>query len=281
MEQSMFDENLFKFGVPAAAALGSLMLTWGLLAWAGDVARRISYNLRLRQGRLAFLPQEVAVVGRLAEPALYGTAGVNWPALQAVSGVFGILLASLVFPFPLSVVGSALGFLPLFARNYLKRQGQARMRRQVRSFVDELGLMPLSSGLAPALSRIAERDTPGVLHERLRLHVRAQQLCNDALGVLRALADDLRSDDLADLCRQMDAARRGGGSVEETLREAAQEMSAEMLAQARLAAEGAPNRLLLPALVTLFPPVLVLALYPAMMYLVDSLTTVGSGHPPF
>ncbi len=277
----MFDENLFKFGVPAAAALGSLMLVWGLLTWAGDVVYRIIHNLRLGHGRLALLPQEDEAAGRLTEPALYGTAGVNWPALQAVSGVAGILLASLVLTFPLSVAGAALGFLPLVARNYVKRRGLARLRRQVRSFVDELGLMPLSSGLAPVLSRIAERDTPGILYDRLRLHVRAQQLGNDALGVLRALADDLRSDDLVNLCRQLDAARRGGGSVEETLHAAAQEMSAEMLAQARLAAEGAPNRLLIPALVTLFPPVLVLALYPAMMYLVDSLTTVGSGRAPF
>ena len=277
----MFDENLLKFGIPAVAALGASMLTWGLLTLAGDVAHRAARNLRLGRSRLAFLPHEVEAAGRLTEQALYGMAHVNWPALQAISGIVGIVAASLILAFPLSMVGAALGFAPLVARNYLKRRGQARVRRQVRSFVDELGLMPLSSGLAPVLSRIAERDTFGILYDRLRLHIRAQQLGGDALGVLRALAGDLRSDDLADLCRQLDAARRGGGSVEETLRAAAQEMSAEMLAQARLAAEGAPNRLLIPALVTLFPPVLVLALYPAMMYLVDSLTTVGSGHSPF
>jgi len=277
----MPDENMLKIGIPVVVALGAFLATWGGLQSLGDVAYSLTSGLRVGRARLAFLHENVTTVGRLGERELYGTSGVNWPVWQLVAGLAGIGLASLVFPFPLSVAGSALGFLPLFARNYLKRQGQARVRRQVRSFVDELSLLPLTSGLAPALLRIADRNTPGILHDRLRLHIRAQQLGSDALGVLRALADDLRSADLADLCRQLEAARRGGGSVEETLHAAAQEMSAEMLAQARLAAEGAPNRMLIPALVTLFPPVLVLALYPAMMYLVDSLTTVGSGRAPF
>jgi len=277
----MPDENILKIGIPVVVALGAFLATWGGLQALGDVVYSLTGGLRVGRARLAFLHENVATVGRLGERELYGTSGVNWPAWQLVAGLAGIGLASLVFPFPLFVAGSALGFLPLFARNYLKRQGHARVRRQVRSFVDELSLMPLTSGLAPVLFRIADRNTPGILHDRLRLHIRAQQLGSDALGVLRALADDLRSEDLADLCRQLDAARRGGGSVEETLHAAALEMSAEMLAQARLAAEGAPNRMLIPALVTLFPPVLVLALYPAMMYLVDSLTTVGSGRPPF
>ncbi len=275
------NETTWRLIILGAAMLGVFLATQGILLSAGDLLSRASSGLRFRRVNLAVLRQDEPAAGTLTERELYGTANLNWPVLQLVCGAAGILSASLVAQLPLSVAGAALGFLPRLVRNYLERQGKARVRRQVRAFVDELSLMPLDAGLAPVLFQIAERDTAGILHDRLRLHVRAQRLGGDALQVLHALAGDMRSDDLRDLTRRLDAARRGGESVEVALHEAAQEMSAEMLAQARLAAEGAPNRMLIPALVTLFPPVLVLALYPAMMYLVDSLTSVGSGRVPF
>ncbi len=275
------NELTLRLTILGSVMVGMFLLTRGMLLAVSDILFRASRHLRWKRVDLGVLGSPAAPAGKLSTRELYGTDKINWAVVQMLCGVAGIVIASMVLPFPTSIAGALAGFLPQWVRRYLERQGQARVRRQVRTFVDELGLLPLDAGLSPALAAFAEREQPGILHERLRLHVQAQRLGGDALDVLRALAEDLRSDELRDLALKLDAARRGGESVEVALHEAADEMAAEMLAQARLAAKGAPNRMLIPALVTLFPPVLVLALYPAMMYLVDSLTNVGSGRSPF
>ena len=63
----------------------------------------------------------------------------------------------------------------------------------------------------------------------------------------------------------------------EALQAAADEVTGEMARRAEIEIEGAPMRLLFPMLVFLFPPILVLVLYPPAARLIEQLTGAGPG----
>ena len=243
--------------------------------------------------RLAqYLSARKAEVGIESAPAgepLGDSALYQVPATMAgwmlVAAAGGLALSWSLFQFQptLRPVGAAAAVLPLVWRRWRIRQGETAIAVQVRTFLDDLRLsLAMDVAIGPSLERIAgELDgaANSVLTDRLRFHVARMSAYPGPLDVIRLLAVELRSRDLRDLVRRLEAARRGGESYRKALETAADELIQRMNAQAEQAIEAAPMQLMLPMVALLFPPALVLVLYPLADRLINQIA--GGGRGPF
>lgn len=206
----------------------------------------------------------------------YGVEGVRWELWQLVGMAAGVFLAYLLLaersPY-LSVFGVAGVYAPRLVRIVMERNARMRVLAQVRDFVFLLRSgLAMTGGLRPALEVVLEHLPDGVLRERLRYHLDATFLAEEAL---EKLAEDLRSEELAGLLERVEAAREGGESFEAALRKVAEDVEEEMAQRAEYAVSEAPVRLLLSVMVLMFPPVLVVALYPVVARLLALLKGPG------
>ena len=207
---------------------------------------------------------------------------VGWMLVAAAGG---LALSWSLFQFQpaLRPVGAAAAVLPLVWRRWRIRQGETAIAVQVRTFLDDLRLsLAMDVAIGPSLERIAgelNSTANGVLTDRLRFHVARMSAYPGPLDVIRLLAVELRSRDLKDLVRRLEAARRGGESYRRALETAADDLIQRMNAQAEQAIEAAPIQLMLPMVALLFPPALVLVLYPLADRLINQVA--GGGRGPF
>ena len=260
--------------IPAGLlALAVFYLSYGWLEGVVHILARLRGARRIRGPLLANYLTSLA--GRkagqstpagepLADVVLYGVPA-QMSGWMLVSAAAGLAMTWSLFPFQpaMQPVGAVAAVAPLIWRRMRVRRGEGAMAVQVRALLDDLRLsLALDVAIGPALERIAGEEQAGVLYRRLRFHVERMSAYASSVDVLRLLAVELRSRDLADLVRRLEAARRGGESYRMALEAAADELVERMNAQAEQALEAAPMQLMLPMLALLFPPALVLTLYP-------------------
>jgi hypothetical protein len=265
----------------AAMALGAgLLSAWGLLA-VGDVAARFR-RMRYANPSQVFLRVEPA--DAFTQDDLYGLRRIPWTGWRIAGAAIGVALAYLLLaersPF-LSLLGLGGAFAPRLVRAYLVRRRQVDVDRQVRDFIFLLRpALALHGGLRPALEAVAARMEAGAIQLRLHHHLE-RAFSVDPAAVIEGLAHDVRSAELDGLMLGITAAQKGGMGYGEAVIRAAQQASERIRAEARLAIEETPVRLLIPMLLLLVPPFLILSLYPLLARLLALLSapagSIGGG----
>ena len=272
------------FGVWAAFA----MFGEGLLALAGLFYRRRTFLARLdrdRQARRAG-PRAKTEAEKLGLPPVNW---VLWRIGSALAGFgFGWLLLGGGDYFFLAPVGLVAYFAPGFVEQQRVELARWRLRLEVRDFVTALRLaLAFDVTLSRMLADIGAR-AGGVLRGSgprnpgssapdetpLARALTARQgslTASDPQAVLAILADDLDSRDLRQLLGRVGAARRGGLSFADALAASAREIMEQLALDAEYRVEAAPNELILPMLLALFPPALLLLLLPVASTLMESL----------
>lgn len=262
-----------------AGATGVGLLAYLSLGAAVELLRRGSTRRRRVLESLNKLLHERAdqdKVTRVSEEELYGLPSNLAPWMLLV-GLAGLGITSFMLVGPLRVLGIAAGLLPLFWKNRRLQQGRLHTQREVLHFIEEMRLqLAFGGSLGAVLNNLAGDKKEGVLYERLRAH-RQVIVIDGPEAVLARLADDLRSGELNMLLRRVRAARKGGLSYVDALKSAAAEVVQEVHRRAELEVEGAPLGLMLPMLALVFPPVLVLLLYPPAAALIQQVTGPGVG----
>lgn len=207
----------------------------------------------------------------------YGLDRVPWELIRLPAAAAGVALAALLFwersPY-LAVLGLAAGYVPSLVRLYLLRRAKRSVAIEVRHFLHTLkGLVPAYGGLYPALRAMSDVQG-GTVEERLKQHLNTRK---NALEIMGALAEDLRSPPLETLAHRLLEAQEGLDQPGRVLADALERLEQETLRAAKEAIGGAPIRLLIPMLVLMVPPILVLALYPAVARLMALIAGTGPG----
>ena len=223
------------------------------------------------------------IEGRRGDDDLYGLREIPWDMWRFGGAVVGVLLAYLLLaernPF-FAIFGLAGVFAPRFIRAFLIRQRRAAMNRQVRDLVFLLRpALGVHGGFRPALEQVHARLEPGVVKARLHYHLQDSFIVEPE-QIIEALAHDLHSTEMERLTIGIRAARKGGLSYVEAIVMAAEETKERIHEDAKLAIEETPMRLMIPMLILLFPPIMVLTLYPMValvLALMSSPAMGGSG----
>lgn len=207
----------------------------------------------------------------------YGVDHIPWDILRLPAAALGVGVAALLLwersPY-MAVLGLAAGYVPSLVRLYLLRRAKRRIAIETRHFLHTLkGLVPAYGGLYPALRAMADVQG-GIVEERLKQHLSTRK---NALEIMAALAQDLRSPPLETLAERLQEAQDGLDQPTKVLADALDRIQQETLRSAKEAIGSAPIRLLIPMLVLMVPPILVLALYPAVARLIALIGSTGPG----
>jgi len=163
-------------------------------------------------------------------------------------------------------------------RRLLKRfRSQQRFQTDLvtlRDFVLTLQLaMSLEDTLAGALTRAAQHlKDRGVFGERLVIQVRSR-LTISPEAVIEGLAEDFDSDELRDVMERLAMARDGGLSYADALAVSVEEIENRIRRKIERDIQRAPLILTIPMVAGVFFSALILALYPIVAALIDSLQT--------
>ena len=262
-------------GLLIAALLGVGVFSFTLVLT--DTIGQLVENLQLFRGTslLARLSLPEDGQSRTFDP--YGLDHIPWDLIRLPAAGLGVGLAALLFwersPY-LAVLGLAAGYVPSFVRLYLLRRAERRVSIEVRHFLHTLrGLVPAYGGLYPALRAMTDVQG-GTVEERLKRHLGTRK---NALEILESLATDLRSPPLETLAERLREAQEGLDQPAAVLADALERIEQETLLAAKEAIGSAPIRLLIPMLVLMVPPILVLALYPAVARLIAVIGGAGPG----
>lgn len=207
----------------------------------------------------------------------YGVDHIPWDLIRLPAAALGVGLAALLFwersPY-MAVLGLAAGYVPSLVRVYLLRRAERRVATESRHFLHTLkGLVPAYGGFYPTLRAIADAQG-GIVEERLKQHLSTRK---NALEIMVALAHDLRSPTLESLAERLQEAQEGLDQPASVLGDALVRIEQETLHAAKEAIGSAPIRLLIPMLILMVPPILVLALYPAVARLMALISGPGPG----
>lgn len=144
----------------------------------------------------------------------------------------------------------------------------------LRDFVLTLQLaMSLEDTLAGALTRAAQHlKDRGVFGERLVIQVRSR-LTISPEAVIEGLAEDFDSDELRDVMERLAVARDGGLSYADALAVSVEEIENRIRRKIERDIQRAPLILTIPMVAGVFFSALILALYPIVAALIDSLRT--------
>jgi Flp pilus assembly protein TadB len=262
---------------PLLGAIGVGILAHTTLAGLNDVLRLgLGHRRRVRSAIERVLRRDEDEPSLPSEEELYGLPR-NLAPWMLLAAAVGLALTWTLLQGPAQALGLAAGCVPLLWKRRRLARARQDVRRQVASLIEEVRLrLAFSGSLGPVLDTLAAEEREGIVHERLRLH-RDLVVVAGPEEVLEKLAGELRSPELRMLLRRVRAARRGGASYAEALQAAADEVAGEIARRAEIEVEGAPMRLLFPMLVFLFPPILVLVLYPPAARLIEQLTGAGPG----
>jgi hypothetical protein len=260
----MFVVYLLAAAVALAALSGSLLL----LSESVSLGRRI---LSLRRhpfslARIGAAPQAVAVTELISEAEWLGYGKVNWEILRVAGGLAGVALAWGILGDPyMAMIGLVGAFVPGMIRGFWSEQVRWRHLLEIRDLIASLRMaVSLGNTFSQAFLEIAAlwRARPtGLFGQRLAYHV-GTKLRGGPEQVLRALALDFRSRELEDVLLRMEASRQGGLDPQEAIRISSEETESSMRETLETDIEKAPTSLIVPILVGLFPPIIILVLYP-------------------
>ena len=144
----------------------------------------------------------------------------------------------------------------------------------IRDFIMTLQLaMSLEDTLAGALTRAAQHlKDRGVFGERLVTQVRSR-LTISPEAVIQGLAEDFDSDELREVMERLAMARDGGLSYADALAVSVDEIENRIRRKIEKDIQRAPLILTIPMVAGVFFSALILALYPIIAALIDSLKT--------
>ena len=144
----------------------------------------------------------------------------------------------------------------------------------LRDFVLTLQLaMSLEDTLAGALTRAAQHlKDRGAFGERLTIQVRSR-LTISPEAVIEGLAEDFDSDELRDVMDRLAMARDGGLSYADALAVSVEEIENRIRRKIEKDIQRAPLILTIPMVAGVFFSALILALYPIVAALIESLQT--------
>jgi hypothetical protein len=157
----------------------------------------------------------------------------------------------------------------------LTRLGRAPAYRvdltEIRDFIVSLQLgtsmdQTLSGSLMAAAEQFKKR---GIFGERLMRHVESR-LSIAPEEVIKALAEDFKSDHLQILPERLESARNGGISYDQALSITVSQVEDQIRGEVRHEIQQAPIRLTFPMIGGVFLAALILAIFPLLMSLITS-----------
>lgn len=262
--------------VAILAASGTGVLAYAVLGSAAEVARRLVVG-RFRWS-LDAVRQRLEAEGRSSLEEIGGLPRrlAPWMLVCAVVGFLATM--ALVPEGPARTIGLSAGVLPLLWKRRRFSALRQEIRREVADLLEDIRLqMAFGGSLAVSLSVLAESGGGGLVRQRLRAH-RETLWLRGPEETLRRIAVELESPELRMFLARLEMARHGQGqaSYGQILERAVGDAVHEGRRRAEEEIEGAPLRLLLPMLFFLFPPVLVMVLYPPAYALISQLAGAGS-----
>ncbi|MGC8946375.1 MAG: hypothetical protein ACP5N6_09490 [Anaerolineae bacterium] len=196
-----------------------------------------------------------------------------WTLVCALAGL--VITMSLIPDGPARVMGILGGVLPPVWRRRKLSLLRQQIRKEVADLLENIRLqLAFGGSLAFALATLDDAGN-GVVYRRLQDHREILSLQGPE-AVLERLAGELDSPDLRMLVARLGMARHGRTSYEQVLADAVTEAVREHRRTVEIEVEGAPLRLMIPMLFLLFPPVLVMLLYPPAYALINQLAGAGS-----
>lgn len=143
----------------------------------------------------------------------------------------------------------------------------------IRDFIGNLQLaMSLEETLAGALIRTSDQFADkGYFGYRLQRHVRSRLSINPD-EVIKALAEDFKSDELSDVVLRLDLARDSGLTAVEALNVSLEQVEAKIQTQLERQIQRSPIILTIPMVVGVFFATVFLFVYPLVLALLQSLT---------
>jgi tight adherence protein C len=198
----------------------------------------------------------------------------------AVAGGLSLLIAPFVAVLSsvqiLAAFGAAAlaGFLlPGIFVDYRRRRRQLQVQRGLPDSID-LMVVCVEAGLslAATLNRVADefQQSNTVLASEIKLAVLETQAGKSLADALRGLAARAGVSELSTLVSALIQTERLGTQIADTLRVQSEAMRVRRLQMAEEIAQKAPVKMLFPAAVLIFPALLIMILYPAVVGIVDT-----------
>lgn len=263
--------------VAALAATGIGILVYAALGGAVEAVGRLMVG-RLRRSLDAVMRRpETESRSTLEE---IGGLPRNLAPWMLVCAIGGLLVTTALIPEgPVRAMGLAAGVLPLVWKRQRLNALRQEIRKGIVGLLENIRLqMAFGGSLAYSLSVLADGEG-GLVYQRLRVY-RETLWLQGPEAALRKVADELESPELQIFLARLEMARHGRTSYEQVLEDAVSDAIRENRKRAEEEIEGAPLRLLLPMLFLLFPPVLVMVLYPPAYALISQLAGAGSSVIP-
>lgn len=264
--------------VAALAAAGTGTLAYAALGGAAEVVGRLMVG-RLRRSLDAVMRRPDT--GRRSTLEEIGRLPRNLAPWMLLCATVGLLATMALIPEgPARSIGLVAGVLPLAWKRQRLGALRQEIRKEVADLLENIRLqMAFGGSLAGSLMALADGGGDGPVYRRLRVY-RETLWLQGPEAALRKVADELESPELQMFLARLEMARHGRASYERVLEEAVNDAVHENRKSAEEEIEGAPLRLLLPMLFLLFPPVLVLVLYPPAYALIGQLAGAGSSVIP-
>jgi tight adherence protein C len=198
----------------------------------------------------------------------------------AVAGGLSLLIAPFVAVLSsvqiLAAFGAAAlaGFLlPGIFVDYRRRRRQLQIQRGLPDSID-LMVVCVEAGLslAATLNRVADefQQSNAVLASEIKLAVLETQAGKSLADALRGLAARAGVSELSTLVSALIQTERLGTQIADTLRVQSEAMRVRRLQMAEEIAQKAPVKMLFPAAVLIFPALLIMILYPAVVGIVST-----------
>lgn len=213
----------------------------------------------------------------LPEHLLYGLPRLPWRwlgiGLAAVGFLIVLVLAGIRYA-PMAVV---LERVPWLIQRVLRGEGKRRLRLQVRDFVDDLReSLAIHGSLGRALISLAEiakrEGGKGPVPARLLRHARSLSVNAPADQILEQIADDLKSEDMRRVARQVRLALSAGMDLQEALEIVATNLTESIATEVNVRLQSAANVYVLPMVIFTFGPLMALGLYPVVLRIVALLS---------
>jgi len=167
---------------------------------------------------------------------------------------------------------SSIASFPAF-KFWKKRQRFKADPLEIRDFAVNLQLAAsleetLSGGLIEAAEQFADR---GIFGQRLKRQVESR-LTISPEEAIKGLAEDFQSEELRDLLRILEIAREQGASTAEALAVSVEAMESDIETKVKRDIQRAPIVLTIPMVVGVFFAALILAAYPLLVSMFETLT---------
>jgi tight adherence protein C len=272
----------------AAERLGEIeAYGYPLTAKSEEAPRTVAAGVHRLAQRLG-----VAMMPRL------GDGGLEVRALLISAGAYGIsaevflgyrLLGALALPVAWLWLGPALGLpgaaliigapvaallgwrLPLVVLEHRAEDRRSAVDRELPELIDSL-VVTVEAGLGfNAALRMAAKEVQGPLGEEIALSLREQGMGLSSDEALENLAERVDTASVRAFVRAVLQGEKLGVSIGEIMRSLAVEARARRRSAAEERAHKAPVKLLFPLVLLIFPPIMIILLYPALHNILHTL----------